>query len=67
MSYETITSTNLLTNMFPMMAEKAISGIKVDEKKRHDYAYESNSIFTVLNPILGYEKVAELIKQKENT
>ncbi len=67
MSYETITATNLLTNMFPMMAEKCISGIQVDEKKCHDHAYESNSIFTVLNPILGYHTVAELIKQKESS
>ena len=67
MSYESISSTNILSNMFAMMAEKCISGIKVDEKKCHDYAYESNAIFTILNPILWYNKVAELIKQKEKT
>lgn len=50
-----------------MLADKAISSIEVDEQKCHDYAYKSSAIFTVLNPILWYQKVAELIQQKEET
>jgi len=67
MSYESITSTKLMSNMFAMLSEKCISGITANVERCSQYAYESNGIFTALNPILWYQAVADLIKKKEKT
>ncbi len=67
MALESLTATQILGNACQMMAEKCIDGIQAHMKMTEKYAYESNGLFTALNPILWYQKVSELVKQKERT
>lgn len=63
MSYEVLTSMKILGNAATMMAEKCVDGIKVNEEVCRKYAYESASLATALNPIIGYANVAEIVKE----
>lgn len=61
--YNLIRSFNLLTRTAIMLAEKCIAGIQVDEGRCRQYFESSGGLGTVLNPELGYDKVAELVKE----
>jgi aspartate ammonia-lyase len=63
MSYELLTSMRILGNTAWMMADKCVSGITADRCRSKQYAYESASLATALNPIIGYNKVAEVVKE----
>jgi len=67
MSLESLTATSIMGNTCVMMAEKCIYGIGANTKMTEKYAYESNGLFTALNPILGYQRVSDLVKKKEKT
>ncbi|MDZ7732089.1 MAG: class II fumarate hydratase [Acidimicrobiia bacterium] len=61
-------SVRLLANVSRVFADKCIDGIEPDEEQCRRYAESSPSIGTSLNPYIGYEKAAEVIKRsmKEN-
>lgn len=63
MSLEVLTSMTILGNAAKMMAEKCVNGITADKKRCEAYAYESASLATALNPILGYAKVSGVVKE----
>lgn len=67
MAHESISSTKIMTHMLHMLTDKCIWGISANIERCEKYAHESNGIFTALNPILWYQAVADLIKQKEKT
>lgn len=67
MAHETIESTKILTQACSIMTEKAIHGLEVNIEKSKEYWFQSNGIFTALNPILGYSKVAKLVHQREQS
>ena len=67
MIHETLNATKILTNALKMMTDKCISGIEVNKEVCEKYAYESNGIFTALNPILGYQKVADIVHIREES
>jgi len=67
MSYELITSVNILKNWIDNLIERCIDGITANEGICRKYAYESSSLATILNPILGYSKVSELVKKQIKT
>lgn len=67
MASEAIYTTKILTNSLDMLREKCISGITANTDMSEKYAHESNGIFTALNPVLGYAKVAELVKKRDAT
>lgn len=52
----------LLTRMLSIFEEKCVSGIRADRKRCLDFAEMSVSIATALNPVIGYEKAAEVVK-----
>lgn len=52
----------LLTNMLGAFEEKCVSGIKADEERCRGYADQSTQVATALNPVIGYEKAAEVVK-----
>ncbi len=52
----------LLTNAVRMLREDCISGLVVDEKRCGELLEKSHALATVLNPYLGYDKVADLVK-----
>lgn len=61
-------SIRLLSNVSMALADKCVSGIIANEETCRRYAESSPSIGTSLNPYIGYEKAAEVIKRsmKEN-
>jgi len=66
-AYSLIESIKILTNGLNIFAEKAIKGIKANEERCKFYAENSLSLITALNPILGYDKCAEIAKERRKT
>ncbi|MCZ7357089.1 MAG: aspartate ammonia-lyase [Candidatus Methanoperedens sp.] len=60
--FDLLWSIELLTNASRMLREKCISGIVVDERRCKELLENSQALATVLNPYIGYENVAELVK-----
>jgi fumarate hydratase class II len=56
-------SISLLASMSRAFADKCIAGIEADVERCRAYALSSPSIGTALNPYIGYEEVAKVIKQ----
>jgi aspartate ammonia-lyase len=52
----------LLTQMLRVFDEKCVKGIKADKKKCLYFAESSVQIAAALNPVIGYEKAAEVVK-----
>ncbi|NJD77001.1 MAG: aspartate ammonia-lyase [Candidatus Methanoperedens sp.] len=61
-AFDLLWSIELLTNTIRMLREKCVSGIIVDEKRCKELLEESHALATVLNPYIGYENVAGLVK-----
>jgi fumarate hydratase class II len=60
-------SISLLTNASRVFADRCIDGITADEERCRTNAEASPSIATSLNPFLGYERTAEIIKESLRT
>ena len=65
--YKLLDSVLVLTNSLKIFNEKCVSGITVNAAKCQDYAIRSMGIVTVLNPIIGYSKAAEVVKESMKT
>lgn len=61
-AFNLLWSIELLTNTIRMLREKCVKGLKVDEKRCAELLENSHALATVLNPYIGYDKVAELVK-----
>jgi fumarate hydratase class II len=60
-------SIRLLASVSRAFAEKCVDGITANEEQCKAYAESSPSIGTSLNPYIGYEKAAEVIKESTKT
>jgi fumarate hydratase class II len=60
-------SIRLLANVSRIFADRCIDGIEADVERCKAYAESSPSIGTSLNPYIGYEKAAEIIKESTKT
>jgi fumarate hydratase class II len=60
-------STRLLTNVSRLFADTCIDGIRANVERCKEYAESSPSIGTSLNPYIGYEQAAEIIKESVKT
>jgi len=58
-----VESIKLLASVSTTLASKCILGITADEERCRHYALSSPSIATSLNPYLGYETVARIVKR----
>jgi fumarate hydratase class II len=56
-------SIRLLASVSRTFADKCIAGIEANVEQCKEYAESSPSIGTSLNPYIGYEKAAEIIKE----
>ncbi|MCU1351443.1 MAG: fumC [Acidimicrobiales bacterium] len=63
MARNLLESIDLLTNVSGLFADRLVDGITADEERCRTYAETSPAVATSLNPFLGYEKTAELIKE----
>jgi fumarate hydratase class II len=55
-------SIRLVSSVSRVLADKCIAGIVADEEQCLSYALSSPSIVTALNPYIGYEKAAKVVK-----
>jgi fumarate hydratase class II len=55
-------SIRLLSAVSRVFADKCIAGIEADEERCRTYALSSPSISAALNPYIGYEEVANVVK-----
>jgi fumarate hydratase class II len=55
-------SVRLLSNVSRVFAARCIAGLEADEERCRTYALSSPSIGTSLNPYIGYEEAARVIK-----
>ena len=67
MARNLLESIRLLSTVSRVFADTCIDGIKANEARLKAYAESSPSIGTSLNPYIGYEKAAEIIKASVKT
>jgi fumarate hydratase, class II len=67
MARNVLESIGLLANVCRLFADRCVDGIEADEERCLAYAESSPSLGTSLNPFVGYEKAAELVKESVRT
>jgi fumarate hydratase class II len=60
-------SIRLLANVSRLFAERCVAGIEADVERCQAYAESSPSLGTSLNPYIGYEAAAEIVKESVRT
>jgi aspartate ammonia-lyase len=63
MAWNVLHSIEILTNTCRVVARRCIAGIKADRETCERYAYRTPSLATVLNPVIGYARAAEIVKK----
>jgi fumarate hydratase, class II len=58
-------SGTLLANVARVFADKCVAGIEADVERCRGYAERTSALATALNPIIGYEKAAEIVKRAQ--
>lgn len=66
-AYSILESLEILTNIVPLFKDKCIVGITANPEVCKDKLLRSRTIGTVFVPLLGYEKVEELIRESLDT
>jgi aspartate ammonia-lyase len=56
-------SIEILKNSLKAFTDRCVTGIVANKEKCRQYAEMSMSLVTVLNPIIGYAKAAEIVKE----
>jgi fumarate hydratase class II len=67
MARNLLESIRLLTNVSTLFADRCIAGLEADVERCRTYAEATPQAATALNPLLGYERVAELVKESAQT
>lgn len=60
-------SVHILTHALKALRELCINGIEANVEQCEKYASQTSQIVTALNPVIGYEKAAELTKESLRT
>ena len=58
-------SATLLANVAAAFAERCVAGIEVDEARTRAYAERTSALATALNPMIGYERAAAIVKEAQ--
>jgi fumarate hydratase class II len=58
-------SASLLGNAAHVFAARCVDGIEVDEQRTRGYAERTSALATALNPLIGYERAAAIVKQAQ--
>jgi len=66
--YNLLQSIEILTNTCKILKERCVDGIIADEETCRKFAESSLALVTILSPLIGYRKAAEVAKRslKEN-
>ena len=62
-AYNSIQNMNLLANACSHLAEKSIDGLKFNKTRMGEALARNPILVTALNPIIGYEKAAQIAKR----
>ncbi len=62
-AHNILQSISILANVSRLLADKAIEGFEVDGEHMLELVHKNPIIATVLNPIIGYDKAAEVVKK----
>lgn len=62
-AHNILQSITILGNVSVMLAQKAIKGMEVNKERVRELVERNPIIATVLNPIIGYDKSAEVVKR----
>ena len=65
--YNILFSSKILTNMMGMLTQKCVEGITANKEQCQKYFEETLGLATALNPIIGYAKAAEVVKESVKT
>jgi fumarate hydratase, class II len=60
-------SITLLASASRLLAEKCVEGIQANAEQNEQYAERTLSAATALNPYIGYDKAAEIVKTASTT
>ena len=63
MAYNLLQSITILANTVRVFRERCVAGITSNEDKCRQYAESTIALATALNPVIGYAKAAELVKE----
>ncbi|MDX1624602.1 MAG: aspartate ammonia-lyase [Gemmatimonadota bacterium] len=61
--WEILFSMEILKNFLPVFTEGCVEGITADRERMEGYAHKSPSLATALNPVVGYAKASEIVKE----
>ena len=67
MTYSVLQSITIMTNMLRQFDKFCISGLTVNKERCQFYAESTVSLATALNPYIGYQKAAEIVKESVAT
>ena len=62
-AHNLLESLTILTNALGVLDARCVRGLEADEDRCRGYALGSVAIATVLNPLVGYQRAAEVVKQ----
>ena len=62
-AHNVLQSITILANASRLLAEKAIGGFTANEEYISEFVQRNPIIATVLNPVIGYDKAAEVVKK----
>ena len=62
-AHNVIQSITILANVSRILAENAIEGFEVNEDHIAELVHRNPILATVLNPVIGYDKAAEVVKK----
>src|SRR6187402_2111963 len=63
MARNLLDSIELLSSASRLLAEKCVDGIEANRERAEQYAESTLSAATALNPFIGYDKAAEIVKE----
>ena len=63
MARNLLESLQLLSAVVPLLADRCLAGLTVEEETARRYAESSAAVVTALNPVLGYERAAAVAKR----
>ena len=63
MAYNVLQSMTILANMLRVFTERCVRGHQANEARCRQYAESTIALATALNPLIGYAKAAELVKE----
>lgn len=67
MARNLLESIRLLSSVSRLLADRCVSGLEADVERCRTYAEATPQAATALNPVLGYERVAALVKESAMT